>query len=230
MTSFPKLTERIGYVFKDPSLLELALTHRSSNPIHNERLEFIGDGLVNLIIGEALYHAHPHQPEGELSRWRASLVQRETLADIGKQWQIEHDIQIGPGEKKTGGHQRPSTLANAVEAIFGAIYFDAGFETTKKIILSTYGSRLEILNIEKIQKDAKTLLQEWLQAKHYKLPRYQLMATTGKDHDATFKIACAIDELHLKTLGEGSSKRKAEQNSAQSMLTLLKKKYPNSNP
>lgn len=223
MSKTADLSQRLGYTFKDPELLRLALTHRSSNPIHNERLEFIGDGLVNLIVGEALYHAHPNAPEGELSRWRASLVQRETLADIGRQWQLDQDIQIGPGEKKTGGHQRPSTLANAVEAIFGAMYFDSGFNTTKEMILSTYGSRLETINIQKIQKDAKTLLQEWLQAKQYKLPKYQLISTTGKDHDAIFKIECSIKELMLKAFGEGSNKRKAEQNAAQAMLDIIEK-------
>ena len=223
MPKLIELSEKIGYSFKDITLLQLALTHRSANPIHNERLEFIGDGLVNLIVGESLYLSHPNEPEGELSRWRASLVQRETLAEIGSQWELKKYVLVGPGEQKTGGHERPSTLANTVEAIFGAIYFDAGFEVTKTIILKTYGPRLANLSIQNIQKDAKTLLQEWLQGKQYQLPKYQLIAVKGKDHNATFKIECRLQELQLSGFGEGSNKRKAEQAAAQSILTILKK-------
>jgi ribonuclease-3 len=223
MSKLIELSTKIGYSFKDIKLLKLALTHRSADPTHNERLEFIGDGLVNLIVGEALYLRHPTEPEGELSRWRASLVQRETLAEIGAQWELEKYVLVGPGEKKTGGHERPSTLANAVEAIFGAIYFDAGFEATKAIILKTYGARLANFSIQNIQKDAKTLLQEWLQGKQYQLPKYHLLEVTGKDHNAIFKIECRLHELALSGFGEGTSKRKAEQAAAQSTLMLLKK-------
>ena len=213
----------LGYTFKNRQLLELALTHRSAHGEHNERLEFIGDGLVNLIIGEALYHAHPQAPEGELSRWRAALVQRETLAELAKEWGLEHKIILGPGELKTGGQNRASTLANAVEAIIGALYLDAGFEKTKAIVIHRFAQRLSLTSIENIQKDSKTLLQEFLQSKHYPLPHYELVQTIGEAHASIFEIACKLPLLKQQTLGKGSSKRRAEQDAAKQMLDLLKK-------
>jgi ribonuclease-3 len=211
----------LGYHFKNPNLLSLALTHRSANTEHNERLEFIGDSIVNLIIGEALYHAHPCAPEGELSRWRAALVQRETLAELAKEWKLEQKIIIGAGELKTGGQYRASTLSNAVEAIIGALYFDAGFETTKSIVLRSFSVRLSRASIQNIQKDAKTLLQEFLQSRHHPLPNYELVKTIGEAHESTFEIACKLSHLKKMTLGHGTSKRKAEQDAAQKMLDLL---------
>jgi ribonuclease-3 len=216
--SYQTLMNTIGYQFQDSRLLDMALTHRSADASHNERLEFIGDGLVNLIIGEALYLAHAQAPEGELSRWRAALVQRETLAAIAKQWQLERYILLGPGEKKTGGEKRPSILANAVEAIFGAIYFDSQFETVKAIILKTYEKRLKSPQIAAIEKDAKTLLQEYLQAKQQPLPEYILIEVSGKEHERLFKIECRHHRLKKAAIGIGPSKRKAEQEAAKALF------------
>jgi ribonuclease-3 len=215
------LCQLIGYSFKDMSLLKLALTHRSANPNHNERLEFIGDSIVNLVIGEALYLSHSKQPEGELSRWRASLVQRETLAELARLWQLDKFIRLGPGESKTQGQQRPSILSNTFEAILGALYFDGGFQATKEIILKAYGNKLSSLSIKNIEKDAKTLLQEWLQAQHHPLPIYEVVATEGQDHATTFKVCCKLCKLNLSAYGSGTSKRKAEQDAAQKMLDLV---------
>lgn len=220
--SYQDLMSTIGYHFNDPSGLELALTHRSAEANHNERLEFIGDGLVNFIIAEALYLAHPDAPEGELSRWRAALVQRETLADIAIQWQLDHYIMLGPGEKKTGGEKRPSILANTVEAIFAAIYFDSDFATMKTIILNTYAKRLKSTQIAAIAKDAKTLLQEYLQAKQHALPEYVLVDVMGKEHERLFKIECRHQQLQQTAYGVGQSKRKAEQEAAKAFFSQLK--------
>lgn len=211
----------IGYYFEDICLLELALTHRSAEAKHNERLEFIGDGLVNLIIGEALYLTHPHAPEGELSRWRAALVQRETLADIAKNWALEQFIMLGPGERKTGGEKRPSILANTVEAIIGAIYFDSDFKTTKAVILKAYDKRLKIPEIAAIEKDAKTMLQEYLQAKQQPLPEYVLVEISGKEHERIFKIECRHQNLKKSAVGIGASKRKAQQEAAKALFLQL---------
>jgi ribonuclease-3 len=215
------LSKKIGYTFKNSQLLTLALTHRSAHAKHNERLEFIGDSIVNLVIGEALYHAYPHETEGELSRWRANLVQRDTLADVAKTWKLDEYIIIGPGERKTDGHQRPSILANTLEAIFGALYFDAGFEQTKQIILNLFAQRLSTPHIQNIQKDNKTLLQEWLQANHHDLPSYEIIATDGQDHATVFTVSCSVAKLNLISKGKGSSKRKAEQDAAQQMLEKI---------
>lgn len=222
--SYQSLMMTIGYYFEDANRLELALTHRSAEASHNERLEFIGDSLINLIIAEALYLTHPEAPEGELSRWRAALVQRETLAEIAKTWQLERFIMLGPGEKKTGGEKRPSILANTVEAIFGAIYFDSNFETTKAIILNTYDTRLKSTQIAAIEKDAKTLLQEYLQARQYALPEYVLIEVSGKEHERLFKIECRHHDLQKTAFGLGQSKRKAEQEAAKALFSQFNHK------
>lgn len=220
--NFSSLSALLAYTFKNPSLLQQALTHRSAHPVHNERLEFIGDSIVNLIIGEALYHSHPEQSEGELSRWRAALVQRETLAEIGLEWQLDQYMILGPGEKKTGGQNRPSNLANAVEAIVGAIYLDSNFETIKTILLKTFEKRLSRAHIASLNKDFKTQLQEWLQAQKLPIPHYELIEVSGKDHASIFKIQCTIPQLNKTAVGEGSSKKRAEQEAAALMLKKLK--------
>jgi ribonuclease-3 len=217
-----QLEQIIGYQFQDKSLLMLALTHRSAKSEHNERLEFIGDGIVNFIVGEALFHNNPSAPEGELSRWRASLVQRETLAELARVWHLEQYVLVGPGEKNMGGHERPSTLANAFEAILGALYFDAGFEQTKKIILNVFSPRLSTHSIQNIQKDAKTMLQEYLQAKQHPLPIYEITNKKGQEHETLFEVSCTLTKLQKHSKGYGTSKRKAEQDAAQNMLNLLK--------
>ena len=215
------LYKKIGYTFNNKSLLTQALTHRSASMAHNERLEFIGDGVVNLVIGEELYHTHPFQPEGELSRWRAALVQRETLYEVGLEWGLDKLLILGPGEKKSGGQYRSSNLSNAVEAVIGAVYLDANFETVKKLILQTFKDRLSLAHINSITKDPKTQLQEWLQANKIPLPSYLLLQTSGEDHDCTFHIQCTIKELNASSTGQGSSKKRAEQDAAQQMLAQL---------
>lgn len=217
-----KISAIIGHSFCQEALIIQALTHPSAGPIHNERLEFIGDSIVNLVIGEALYHLHPNQPEGELSRWRAALVQRETLAEIAKEWQLDQFLILGPGEKKTQGQLRASNLANAVEAIIGAIYLDAGFEKVKAVILKTYEKRLSHPEIANIKKDPKTELQEYLQAKQIPLPRYQLVKTTGQEHESIFYIQCLIPQLQFQATGSGTSKKRAEQDAAAKMIQQLK--------
>lgn len=216
------LSKKLNYHFKNPGLLQQALTHRSAHPIHNERLEFIGDSIVNFVVGEALFHAHPTQAEGELSRWRASLVQRETLAEIGLEWHLNEYMILGPGEKKTGGLHRPSNLANAVEAIVGAIYLDSDFTTIKNILLKTFEKRLSTAHISSLQKDYKTQLQEWLQSKQIQIPTYELIEVSGQDHASIFKIQCSIPKLAKTSIGEGSSKKRAEQEAAAQMLKQLK--------
>lgn len=216
------LSQILAYHFKNLGLLQQALTHRSAHPIHNERLEFIGDSIVNFVIGEALFHAHPNQAEGELSRWRASLVQRETLAEIGLEWHLNEYMILGPGEKKTGGMHRISNLANAVEAIIGAIYLDSDFSTIKNILLKTFEKKLTTAHIASLQKDYKTQLQEWLQSKQIPIPTYDLIEVSGQDHASIFKIRCSIPKLVKTSIGEGSSKKKAEQEAAAQMLKQLK--------
>ena len=212
------LCQIIGYQFNQFEQLKTALTHRSVCQTHNERLEFVGDSILNFVIAEALYLSNPTHAEGELSHWRAGLVQQKTLTEIGQDWQLERFIEVGPGEKKTFGQKRPSIVANAVEAIFAAIYFDSDFITVKSFILKTYGERLKTHH--NIQKDAKTLLQEWLQAKRLPLPNYELLKVEGKDHESIFHIRCVLDNGQVG-IGEGSTKRKAEQEAARVLFEKL---------
>jgi ribonuclease-3 len=218
----PKLEQTINYIFKDQQLLRLALTHRSAHPQHNERLEFIGDSILNFIIGEALYHAHPQAPEGELSRWRAALVQGENLAKLATTWELDQFIVLGPGEQKTQGQHRPSILANAFEAILGAVYLDSNFMTVQKLVQTTFAHQLADPHILKLEKDAKTKLQEYLQAKNIPLASYELISTTGLEHASEFLMRCKIEKLNIQTQGQGTSKRRAEQAAATNMLAKLK--------
>lgn len=216
------LESRLGHHFANPKLLIQALTHRSAGADHNERLEFIGDSILNFVIGEALYHAHPQAPEGELSRWRAALVQGSNLAQRAIDWQLYDYIQLGPGEQKNQGQHRPSILADAFEAILGAIYLDAGFATAKALIQTTFAHQLSKPHILGLAKDAKTTLQEYLQAQNLPLPCYTLLSTTGFEHASIFTMQCSIEKLKLNTQGQGASKRKAEQAAATAMLSQLK--------
>jgi ribonuclease-3 len=217
-----KLEAKLDYHFKHPRYLRLALTHRSAHAEHNERLEFIGDGILNFVIGEALYHAHPTAAEGELSRWRAALVQGENLAKLALHWELDQYIILGPGELKTQGQHRPSILANTFEAILGAVYLDAGFAQTQNLIQTTFAHQLAKPEILKLQKDAKTSLQEYLQAKSIPIARYEVLRIQGEEHASEFIIRCIIQELRLETQGQGPSKRKAEQAAAAKMLNRLK--------
>ena len=212
----------IRHSFADTSLLEQALTHRSAGQPHNERLEFLGDAIVNLLAAEALYAAWPKADEGTLTRARTELVRESALAGIARSLQLGQLLHMGPGEMKSGGHRRDSILADAVEAVVGAIYLDAGLDACRQVAMPWFAPLIAALPPpNKIGKDAKTALQEWLQARGRPLPAYELMAESGEEHARHFEVACLIESLALQTVGEGSSRRAAEQQAAAAMLALL---------
>ena len=216
----PRLEEMLGYTFTDPSLLQKALTHRSAGNHNNERLEFLGDAVLGCVIADELFRNFPHVREGRLSRLRSSLVRRETLAEIGKQLAIGDFLQLGPGERKSGGHRRESILSDAVEAIFGAIYLDSDFAHSRQCILRLYADRLAGLSDEVVLKDAKTRLQEYLQARRLALPDYTLLDTSGQAHARHFEVLCEVAGQQ-PCRGAGASRRHAEQLAASKMLEQL---------
>jgi len=221
MDAIKRLEKQLGYVFCQRELLMQALTHRSAQAKHNERLEFLGDAVVNLVIAEALYEKFPKEKEGILSRLRANLVKGEALAELGRAFDLGEYILLGPGEKKSAGHKRDSILAGCIEAIIGAIYLDADFQTAKSCILQWHQVNLANISPEVCALDHKTQLQEWLQGKKYDLPNYQVVDTTGKAHQQTFKVICDVGEVAKPCYGVGSSRRKAEQAAAAAMLKQL---------
>lgn len=215
------LEKALGYTFKDESLLKVALTHCSAGAKNNERFEFLGDSLVNLIIAQALYTKFPKASEGQLTRLRAICVRGETLAGIAREFQLGEYLRLGSGELKSGGAKRPSILADAIEAIIAAIYLDSDFLTVEKHILDWYETRLSEMSLDMTQKDPKTMLQEYLQAKKHALPTYVVVGIEGESHDQTFTVHCEVEILDEPITGEGSSRRKAEQAAARSMLERL---------
>jgi ribonuclease III len=216
------LEERITHCFARPDLLTQALTHRSAGTPNNERLEFLGDALVNLFIAEALYQQWPHADEGALTRARAELVRESALAPIARQLDLGAKLILGPGEMKSGGHRRDSILADALEAVVAAIYLDAGFETCRSVVMPWFQAAMEALPPpHKVGKDAKTRLQEWLQGKQKPLPVYALLSESGEDHAKTFLITCTLQQPPLVTQGEGGSRRAAEQAAAEAALQTL---------
>jgi ribonuclease-3 len=215
------VAKQLGHEFSDQKLLRTALTHRSFGTPNNERLEFLGDGILDCVIAAALFHRFPDFPEGDLSRLRANLVRQDTLHQLALQLDIGACLRLGEGELKSGGAQRPSMLADALEALFGAIYLDAGFDAAHVVIVRLYAPLLDQLKPGVVQKDAKTSLQEWLQGRKKALPRYQLMETTGAAHEQRFAVACEIDTPPLRTIGHGSSRRIAEQVAADKALKEL---------
>ncbi len=213
----------IGYAFDDPGLLAQALTHRSAGSPHNERLEFLGDSLLNLVIAEQLYARWPKADEGAMTRARAELVRESTLASLARDLQLGAALTLGPGEMKSGGHRRDSILADAVEAIIAAVYLDAGFDACRGVVLEWFEPLLSALPpLHQVGKDAKTRLQEWLQARQQALPMYALLGESGDDHDKTFLVSCTLSEPHQASQGSGGSRRAAEQAAAAAMLDLLK--------
>lgn len=217
-----KLAEILNYQFHDPSLLLEALTHRSKKPKkNNERLEFLGDSILGFIIAARLYCQFPRAAEGELSRCRARLVKGETLASLARKLNLGDYLLLGPGELKSGGHRRNSTLADALEAIIGAIYLDSDLISTQQFIIQIYDELLESLSIDDTRKDPKTQLQEFLQARKLPLPIYSIVSTEGNLHEQIFTIECLVDGLSFKALGKGASRRKAEQESAKNALKQL---------
>lgn len=216
-----RLEKALAYSFRQPELLRQALTHRSHSSPHNERLEFLGDSVLNCTVATLLYRHFPVLKEGELSRLRANLVRQEALADIAAALGLGDALRLGEGELKSGGFRRPSILADALEAIFGAIYLDAGFEAAQVTIERLYQSRIEQIDPRQSGKDAKTALQEWLQGRRLPLPLYILRETHGEAHAQEFVIDCSIPAIDLQASGRGGSRRAAEQEAAQSALTKL---------
>ena len=222
MAKFSALTGTLGYSFSDTALLQTALTHRSFGAPNNERLEFIGDGILNCVIALALYRRYPALAEGDLSRLRANLVRQDALHRLAATMGLGSFLRLGEGELKSGGSQRPSILADAVEALLGAIYLDGGFEAAQSVIARLFLPLFDELVPGQVGKDAKTRLQEWLQGRKKALPRYQLIEASGAAHDQRFEVACEIDSPSLRTVGQGSSRRLAEQAAADSALKALK--------
>ncbi len=211
---------RLGHTFADESLREQALTHRSASSRHNERLEFLGDSLLGQIISAQLYHRFPAASEGEMSRMRASLVKEKTLAELAVELQLGDVLHLGSGELKSGGFRRESILADALEALIGAIYLDGGFAECERVVLQLFASRLEQLPETGTDKDAKTRLQEYLQGQHLSLPQYELLATYGEAHAQTFHVRCTLQDGQIAE-GRGSSRRRAEQEAADLLLQQL---------
>ncbi len=221
--NFDELCLKLHYQFSDPGLIKLALTHRSKGSQHNERLEFLGDSIINCVVAEALYQQFQEATEGELSRWRAVLVNRESLGDLARQFNLGSYLYLGPGELKSGGGQRQSILSCAMEAVVGAMYLDGGFDLTRKTILQWYEPLLQSLSSASSHKDPKTLLQEFLQGKHLPLPLYHIENIEGAAHKQMFIISCSVEGLPEKTIGKGTSRRRAEQAAAEAMLGVLVK-------
>lgn len=215
----------IGHAFNDPGLLKQALTHRSAGSPNNERLEFLGDSIVNMMVAQALYERWPKADEGALTRARAELVREGALAVIARELQLGDRLILGPGEMKTGGHRRDSILADALEAVVAAIYLDAGFAVCQTVVLPWFLASMQALPATgKPEKDPKTRLQEWLQARQRALPLYELVSESGDDHAKTFRVRCGVTDPAVSTEGEGASRRLAEQQAAAAALEQLDSK------
>lgn len=215
------LERRLGHRFGDAALLEQALTHRSFGSPHNERLEFLGDGVLDCVIAEELYTRFPALSEGELSRLRASLVREATLAAVARAIDLAAFLRLGEGELASGGADRASILADALEAIYGAVFVDGGYDCARGAVRRSFGEALERLEPSAPPKDAKTRLQEILQARRQQLPQYRVVATRGAAHRQTFEVECFAEGLSLRASGSGSSRRGAEQQAADNLLKLL---------
>jgi ribonuclease-3 len=215
------LIRALDYRFENPDLLEQALTHRSAGGVNNERLEFLGDAILGFVIADELYRRFDKAPEGQMSRLRASLVKRETLAEIARDFKLGDYLNLGPGELRSGGQARSSILADALEAIFAAVYLDAGHEQACSLIRNIYDERLQRLDLKTQQKDPKTRLQELLQSRKIELPGYEIIEISGDPHDQLFTVRCLVNELGIEQIGVGSSRRRAEQEAAKKMLREL---------
>lgn len=216
-----RLEQAIGHVFAARELLQTALTHRSHSTPHNERLEFVGDSVLNCVIALELYRRFPELPEGDLSRLRANLVRQESLHPVAQRLRLGEQLRLGEGELRSGGHQRPSILADALEAVFGAVHLDAGFDAAAAVIAALFREQLDAIVPGAQIKDPKTRLQEYLQARRQALPKYVLLDTLGAAHAQNFRVACDLPGLGLRTEGCGSSRRAAEQMAAEQALARL---------
>ncbi|MFZ1546569.1 MAG: ribonuclease III [Candidatus Nitrotoga sp.] len=209
------MCNQIGHVFTQSQLLQRALTHRSYSAAHNERLEFLGDSILNCVIAKHLYDINPDLPEGDLSRLRSNLVNQQTLFILAQQLRLGELLLLGDGERKSAGFRRPSILADTMEALFGAVFLDAGFAAAEQVVLRLYVPFIAQADAQSLGKDFKTLLQEYLQGKRLALPKYTVIATQGEAHAQLFQVECQIEQLKLITCGEGSSRRTAEQVAAE---------------
>lgn len=216
-----RLCRSIGYEFSNLGLAETALTHRSAGSNNNERLEFLGDAILGFVIADYLFTNYPDADEGQLSRLRAGLVKGDSLAQIARKLDLGKFLNLGTGELRSGGHSRGSILADAVEALFAAVYLDGGYPEVRRVILELFENKLSTLSKKSQQKDPKTRLQELLQSQKNPLPSYTIISITGEQHEQCFTVSCRVDELNLVTEGTGSSRRKAEQDAASKLLRKL---------
>ncbi len=217
------LEKRLGHRFASPRLLEQALTHRSRGADNNERLEFLGDGVLGCAMADELYARFPQLSEGKLTRLRASLVREEALAEVAKSLGIGEFLRLGEGELAAGPEARPSILADALEALLGAVFLDGGYDAARKSVLATFGPLIDRLDPERPAKDAKTRLQEILQAKQRRLPLYSVVSVKGEAHKQSFEVECYVSELDMRERGTGTSRQRAEQQAAKAMLEKLEK-------
>ena len=208
------LYRKLGYRFSHPELLRQALTHRSHSLPHNERLEFLGDSVLNCAVAGLIFRHFPNLTEGNLSRVRANLVNQQALAELAQTLELGESIRFGDGELKSGGDRRPSILADTLEALLGAIYLDGGFARAEEVVIALFTPLLHGLDPQTLGKDAKTLLQESLQSRRLPLPQYSVIATTGEAHQQQFQVECLVPKLNIRTVGEGASRRGAEQEAA----------------
>lgn len=216
------LQQRLGHAFSKPSLLTRALTHRSGSADHNERLEFLGDAVLSLAVSGLLYERFSGSDEGDLTRVRAHLVREDSLHRLALQLGLPEVLRLSDGELRGGGAQRPSILADALEAIIGAVFVDGGFDAAQQVVRGLLGDLIGSTEVDNWTKDAKTELQEWLQARRIAVPAYRITATRGQAHAQTFEVECAVPALGLAEKGEGRSRRTAEQDAARRMLDALK--------
>lgn len=221
MSHADRLAAALGHRFREPRLLQQALTHRSFGSAHNERLEFLGDSVLNCVVAGLLYDRFPMLAEGDLSRHRARLVRQETLAGLAVGLGLGDCLALGEGELRSGGARRPSILADALEAVFGAVLLDGGYDTCRSLIEGLYGPLLAALDPNESGKDPKTALQEALQARRHALPRYGLVEIRGEAHAQEFEVECLIPELSVRCTGSGSTRRLAEQNAARLALQAI---------
>lgn len=224
MEKLTALQEQLGYVFEDKTLLETALTHRSYGSRHNERLEFLGDAVLDCVVALLLYERYAGLDEGVLSRMRASLVRQEALFEVAQEIAVSPFLRMGEGELKAGGFNRPSILADAMEALFGAIFLEAGFPVVQAVISRLFLPFMDRIDPKTFGKDAKTQLQEYLQGHHMALPEYHVIATHGAAHDQKFDVECLVPKLDIRVSGSGSSRRGAEQAAASQALELIRLK------
>jgi len=215
------LQNRLGHTFKDAALLQQALTHRSHSSVHNERLEFLGDSILNCVVASLLFDRYSKIDEGDLSRLRANLVKQQSLYEIAQRLELSQFLRLGEGELKSGGFRRPSILADTLEALFGAIFLDAGFDAARDVIRALYIPILDSVDPKTLGKDAKTLLQEFLQGKKIALPQYNVVATHGAAHNQQFEIECLVPKLDIQVFGTGGSRRAGEQAAAKLALEAV---------